>query len=396
MAPEIDALRFVATADVYKAGVLAGHLTRTSTGSVVFAYREGYGGEPVAFTLPTGQDQIEHPGGALPVFFSGLLPEGHRLTVLTRAAKTSLNDELTLLLAVGADVPGDVQVLPAGAPPQEPAPMATADPGTLDFRALTDAPDRHALPGVQAKASATMLTTPLATAGRRAILKIDRPEHPHLAANEALHLRAARALKIPVASAEIVRDRNGVPGLLVDRFDRALDPSGTVTRLAMEDAGQVMGVLPAAKYTVDTEALISDVSARASAPLVAVRNLYLQFVFAWLTGNGDLHAKNISVLRGDDGKWVVSPVYDVPSTLFYGDDTMALPVDGKIKRLRLRHWEALAEAVGLPSRAAAGARTLALKAAAAIDLSALPFEGSPLNGTLRELRHRRYELGRVS
>ncbi|NUL46098.1 type II toxin-antitoxin system HipA family toxin [Cellulosimicrobium funkei] len=392
MTPEIDTLRFVATADVYKAGVLAGHLTRTNSGSVIFTYSEGYDGEPVAFTLPTGQDPIEHPGGGLPAFFSGLLPEGHRLTVLTRATKTSLNDELTLLLAVGADVPGDVQVLPTGAPPQEPAPLATADPGTLDFRTLTDAPDRHALPGVQAKASATMLTTPLATAGRRAILKIDRPEHPHLADNEALHLRAARALKIPVANAEIVRDRNRVSGLLVDRFDRILDPSGAVTRLAMEDAGQMMGVLPAAKYTVDTEALISDVSARTTAPLVAVRNLYLQFVFAWLTGNGDLHAKNISVLRGADGRWAVSPIYDVPSTVFYGDDTMALPVDGKIKKLRLRHWEALAEAIGLPPRAATGARTLALKAAAAIDLSTLPFEGSPLNGALRELRHRRYEL----
>ncbi len=36
---------------------------------------------------------------------------------------------------------------------------------------------------------------------------------------------------------------------------------------------------------------------------VAVRNLYLQFVFAWLTGNGDLHAKNIAVLAGRQVGW---------------------------------------------------------------------------------------------
>lgn len=80
------------------------------------------------------------------------------------------DDELTLLLAVGADAPGDVQVVPAGSTPAEPAPLADSDPALLDFRALTDAPDRHALPGVQAKASATMLTSPFTTMAERARL----------------------------------------------------------------------------------------------------------------------------------------------------------------------------------------------------------------------------------
>ena len=63
---------------------------------------------------------------------------------------------------------------------------------------------------------------------------------------------------------------------------------------------------------------------------VAVRNLYLQFIFAWLTGNGDLHANNVAVLGGREA-WVVSPVYDIPCTLLYGDDTMALTVAGRVK-----------------------------------------------------------------
>ena len=29
--------------------------------------------------------------------------------------------------------------------------------------------------------------------------------------------------------------------------------------------------------------------------------LYPQFLFAWLTGNGDLHAKNVSILRPSQG-----------------------------------------------------------------------------------------------
>lgn len=88
---------------------------------------------------------------------------------------------------------------------------------------------------------------------------------------------------------------------------------------------------------------------------MATRTLYLQFLFAWLTGKGDLHAKNVSVLRGRTGRWGVAPVYDIPCTALYGDMTMALPVDGRTKGLRRRHWEAFAESIGLPQRAGAGA-----------------------------------------
>ncbi len=125
--------------------------------------------------------------GALPPFFAGRLPEGHRLTVLKYAAKTSFDDELTLLLAVGADVPGDVQVVPAGEAPAEPASLAdTSSPAELDFPSLANAVDLHGLPGVQNKDSASMLTTPLAMRGMRYLLKLDPPEHPHLVENEAI------------------------------------------------------------------------------------------------------------------------------------------------------------------------------------------------------------------
>lgn len=72
-------------------------------------------------------------------------------------------------------------------------------------------------------------------------------------ANEELHLAAARALRLPVAEHRVVRDGHGVPGLLVTRFDRTLAEDGTSDRLAMEDAAQVLDVLPAAKYAVTSE-----------------------------------------------------------------------------------------------------------------------------------------------
>ena len=101
-----------------------------------------------------------------------MLPEGHRLTVLRSALKTSLDDELTLLLAVGSDLPGDVQVVPAGELPQEQEPLAdTTESGTLDFDALARAVDLTGIPGVQNKASASMRSAPLSTAGARYILR---------------------------------------------------------------------------------------------------------------------------------------------------------------------------------------------------------------------------------
>ncbi|KRE71681.1 type II toxin-antitoxin system HipA family toxin [Arthrobacter sp. Soil762] len=393
MIEDLGRLKFVRSADVYKTGVLAGHLNRTGRGSVVFSYRPGYlasDGRAVATTLPLTAEPVEAPSGALPSFFSGLLPEGHRLTVLKDAVKTSLGDELSLLLAVGADVPGDVQAVPAGEMPVEPPPLAdTSHPKDLDFAALAEAVDPHGLPGVQSKASASMLTTPLALANRRYLLKLDPPRHPHLVLNEAAHLTGARALKIPVARHRVVLDRNGLPGLLVERFDRTQGDG--LRRLALEDAAQVLNLPPASKYAVSSEEVVLALAGLCKAKVIAVRNLYLQFVFAWLTGNGDLHAKNASVLEGQPG-WAVAPVYDIPCTLLYGDDTMALTVAGRVKNLKARHWQDFAASIGLPERAATAANKVALRAAAAIDLETLPFTGSPLNAALRELRFRRAEL----
>ncbi len=56
----------------------------------------------------------------------------------------------------------------AGERPVEPPPPAdTTRPEALNFSALAEAVDPHGLPGVQSRASASMLTMPLALANRR-------------------------------------------------------------------------------------------------------------------------------------------------------------------------------------------------------------------------------------
>ncbi|MHA7304739.1 type II toxin-antitoxin system HipA family toxin [Arthrobacter sp. TMN-49] len=396
MTQDLQHLKLIREADVYKAGTLAGHLRRTAQGGVRFTYRDSYLAStraPVAFSLPLSAVAVETQNGALPPFFAGLLPEGHRLTVLKNAAKTSFDDELSLLLAVGADVPGDVQVVPAGAAPTEPQTLAdTSHPEDLDFAALANSVDLHGLPGVQDKASASMLTTPLAMRGMRYLLKLDPAENPHLVVNEAAHLAGAKGLKVQVARNKVIRDRNGLDGLLVERFDRVRGVGESWVRLPLEDGTQVLGLPPASKYSVTAEDVAVALARQCQAPVVAKRNTYLQFVFAWLTGNGDLHAKNLSILGNSAGAFAMAPIYDVPCTLLYGDNTMALSVAGKYKNLKARHWAEFAQSLGLPQKAAAAANKLALDAANSIPLDSLPFSGSPLRGAQRELRFRRVEF----
>jgi serine/threonine-protein kinase HipA len=47
-----------------------------------------------------------------------------------------------------------------------------------------------------------------------------------------------------------------------------------------------------------------------------------------LIGNGDAHAKNFSLLLSPSGALRLSPLYDLLCTVHYGDDRLAMSVDG--------------------------------------------------------------------
>lgn len=402
MTTDLAELKTVWAADVYKGGKLAARLTRTRDG-VEFGYLPEWldgGGPPVAFTLPVTASVVLRPGGALPAFFTGLLPEGRRLGALRRQIKTSADDELSLLLAVGADAVGDVQVVPEGELPDQ-VPVRLEVQGGLDqisFRALLEElgirAERTALPGVQDKVSAAMLNVPLARRGTRCILKLTPPEYPNLVANEFCFLRAAQAAGLDVVRAELVQDRDAVPGLLIQRFDRVPAADGPPTALAVEDACQLLDLPPADKYRVSAEQALGAVSGVCQAPLVASRTLLTQAVFSYLTGNGDAHAKNFSVLQQPSGEWAPSPAYDLPSTQPYGDSTTALTVAGRTSDLGSAHVFSLGTALGLPERAS---RRVLAQQVERVErwlpmLDDLPFDVGVRRQLIRVVQHRRSRL----
>ena len=358
----IDELRLIESAVVLKQGIRAGSLERRSD-AVVFTYDEDYcrsGRPPVATTLPLHEVRVvTHAPGALPPFFSGLLPEGRRLSALRGAVKTSADDEFSLLLAVGGDTIGDVQIVPEGHESADIAAMVVVSSWSeVRFADLLTASvggsgevDRVAIPGVQDKVSARMINLPVAKANSRFILKLDPPEFPHLVANEAFFLKAGRLSGLETAETQVVHAMAGTPGLLVRRLDRAAGSGEEVTRTAQEDACQVLSRYPADKYRVTTEDVVGALSEVCQASLVAARTLIKQFAFAYITCNGDAHAKNFSVIR-EAGEWRPTPAYDVPTSYVYGDHTMALNLNGKRKEdIGRADFVALGEAVGVRARA---------------------------------------------
>lgn len=403
MTDDLALMREVQAAAVFKNGDRAATLTR-STDGVRFSYLRSWvesRGRAVATTLPVSSTPAVRPGGALPAYFAGLLPEGRRLGALRRQVKTSADDELSLLLAVGADAIGDVQVVPEGmTPAQVPPRLEVADFTAVRFADLLDElgirAERTALPGVQDKVSAAMLNLPIAQQGLRFILKLNPPEYAYLAENEDCFLRAAALNGLDVASAKLVHDRDGATGLLVRRFDRLPQGPGLPARiLAVEDACQVLGRPPADKYLTGCEDALGALARVCQAPLPAARTLLTQLTFAYLSGNGDAHAKNFSVMRDVTGEWRPSPAYGLPSSQPYGDTTMALSLGGRTSGdFGGQEFVALGTALGLPEKAT---RRLLDEQVERVDrwlplLDDLPFDSGQVRKLQRVVTHRRDRL----
>ncbi|HEY8753750.1 MAG TPA: HipA domain-containing protein [Arthrobacter sp.] len=404
-------------ADIYKAGNLAARLERYD-GGTRFSYLPAYlaaGGPAVASSLPLTSEAVLSAAGAAPPYFTGLLPEGRRLNALRRSIKTSADDDLSLLIAAGGNPVGDVQIVGHDEPPDPDEHAVQLDPTLpVDFDQLLGDPDLIdpvALAGVQDKLSAGMISLPVASAGKRFILKLNAPEFPHVVENELVMFRYAAKLRIPVSGVQLIRDVAGRPGLLVERFDRVPVPGGQpdeVQRLAVEDAAQVLKLYPADKYNVAYGTVCHALADYCAAPLPALRNLTIQAAFAWLSGNGDLHAKNVSMVQKPHGEWTIAPVYDIPSTVVYGDKTLALTLNGKRSGISRRHFLGWAAELGLPERTAAQVVELALKASGPliVDLEAgtafagiggpgrnddggSPFPDMVTRAWVKELKHRR-------
>jgi len=364
--PDKLALREITQADVYIGNNLAARLTREPGDVIQFDYLDD--AYPTAgpireasvswSLLRSGEYPVTTTGGAVPAFFAGLLPEGVRLGVVTSSTKTSADDHLTLLLAIGADTVGNVRVVPAGGDPVATQPMFDPSRDTdfaHVFTRLTGSVDSDpvGLAGVQPKVSASMLSAPTLTRTGPAILKLSPAQYPLLVENEHFFMTMASDCGLRVADTSLIYDSKGRSALLVKRFDR----NGR-TRIAQEDACQVANLYPASKYRIKTESALTELAETCArgggSRTAALAELLKTVAFSWLIGNGDLHGKNMSVYN-PDGVWQPTPAYDLLCTQPYTGwkDPMALSLYGRANRLTRANFMDAGERLGLRPRATA-------------------------------------------
>jgi len=152
-------------------------------------------------------------------------------------------------------------------------------------------------------------------------------------ANEHLTMTMANQLfNISTAKCGLMIFANGEPAYLTRRFDR--DKEGNALR--QEDFVSVLKVTPDTndhglyKYNSFT---YEDVGNRLN-PADQVSFIRI-LVFNFLTGNGDVHLKNLSLLESADGDMLLSPAYDLMNTkLHINDSQIAMNLFKEMERTK--------------------------------------------------------------
>ena len=349
---------------VFKNESQAGSLSRTRLGAV-FEYDQAYltqangdSNSAIAYQLPISSPRYTCTGVNLHPFFAGLLPEGLRLQALISSVKSSKDDLFSLLLASSRDCIGDIWLAPDTQP--KPIPVDSDQIETFNKVIFADLfkrsiynenPDARALDisisGVQDKISARMISFPVRLKSKRHdyILKLNSKETPLLVENEYFFMSMAVSCGLNVAPVKLVYDKERNSGLLVQRFDRVYDKKAKrLIRIHQEDACQFLNYYPGDKYRLSFRQIADGVAQLCSATALDVALLLKLKAFSYCIGNGDLHAKNISLVTEFESNLVrLAPAYDLLSTAVYGDMRMALEMEGRKDNLKRKDFISFAK-----------------------------------------------------
>ena len=335
----------VSVLEVLLGNDLVGTLTHVPNERTFWAFDSSYTDNP---TRPTLSLSFKAASGGLrtstkptslklPPFFSNVLPEGHLRDYLAAKGPVNPEREFFLLWLLGEDLPGAIRVRPVSGQPLPPTVSEAAKEADGD---AVDELLRFSLAGVQLKFSAMVepsggLTIPARGVGGTWIAKLPSARFRAVPENEFVMLKLAAAAGIVTPEARLVpldkfqnipRDTftSSGPALVVRRFDRGADGA----RIHMEDFAQVFGVFPHDKYK---NAGYEDVARVlwAETGEAGVAEFTRRLVMTALIGNADMHLKNWSLLYPDRRTPVLSPAYDLVSTVSYiKDDEMALSLGG--------------------------------------------------------------------
>lgn len=317
-----------------------GHLLKEAGGAVEFLYDESWlnwqPAMPVSLSLPLREDAYR--GAPVLAFFENLLPDSDALRRRV-AGKVGAEgtDAWSLLAKIGRDCVGALQFFP------EDSDMGESDTTHINGVAVTDqeiedllknlvqAPlglDRDedfriSVAGAQEKTALLrhggQWLKPRGTTPTTHLLKTRIGTLPNgldlslSLENEYYCLKLVEAFGLPVNAAEI-RSFGQTKALVVERFDRRWTRDGRLLRLPQEDCCQALSVPPARKYQsaggpgmVDILRLLQGSDTPGGDQK---RFLKAQMIF-WLIGATDGHAKNFSLFLRPEGRFTLTPFYDV-------------------------------------------------------------------------------------
>jgi serine/threonine-protein kinase HipA len=277
-------------------------------------------------------------------FLDGLLPEGDARRAIADDINVKASDTYGLIRALGRDCAGAVVVQPVNEPPPVHPTTLTAEPLSDErisdlVAKLRSAPlgvggrVRISLAGVQEKLLLTRLPdgawgSPVDGTPSTHILKPAIARYPNIVENEAFGMRLAKRLGLTVANIETATI-DGRDLIIVERYDRVVHEDGSVDRLHQEDFCQATSTSPTKKYQEDGGPALKRIAKilRENSTSDSAEALLRALTLNVLIGNGDAHGKNFSLLHLPSGALALAPLYDVMSTLFYGDDRLAMYVD---------------------------------------------------------------------
>lgn len=365
----------IAVLDVRLYGQPLGTLTRFPGDQVLFAFNEAYIGDPNRPTLSLSFKDVRGSlitdvraaQTRLPPFFANLLPEpGPMRDLLAARASIKPQREFFLIAVLGRDLPGALQIQPAGGPmPPDDVSVAIEQSTT---NAQSPEPLRFSLAGTQLKFSAVKnaaggLTVPADGVGGSWIVKLPSSRYAQVPENEFAMMELGRRVGISVPEIKLIAmDRiSGIPAEVASLGERAFvirrfDRPSPGELIHIEDFAQVFGVHPEAKYGRPGQRASYRNLAEvlwAETGEVGVTEFIRRLVFNILIGNADMHLKNWSLIYRNRRAPELSPAYDFVSTISYiPDDKLALTLtDSKeFASVTVEQFERFAAKARLPSR----------------------------------------------
>lgn len=325
--------------EVWLGNRLAGRLT-TEASNFLFEYdgdyRDSSDATPLSMSLPLTLDQ--HPSPAVTGFFEALLPEqGPARARLELEAGVSRSNVLGLLTYVGRDLPGAVRILPEGDEvPTEgglvPLTESELAERLADLRRSASSGGvplsehgQWSLAGAQAKLALAyddgQWGVPYGSMPTTHILKPAIPGFEQFDAFEVTCLRAARRLGLSSAEAWLQPLVDGTHAAVVVRYDRLIEPDGSILRIHQEDLCQALAYPAWQKYERDGGPGLRRVGSLLKRLPATTRQesstrLLDALAFNYAIAGTDGHARNFSLLlSGPDV--VLAPLYDLNSALPY-------------------------------------------------------------------------------